>query len=202
MQQASSWNDLGDRAHLVQFYSDDAFLIDRLTTFVGTALVSGDAALVLATADHRTALLKSLRHRGVDPAIPRGQSRLLMLDAQSMLDRISVGGRPDPDRFQAVIGGTFAKLRRAHGVSRVAAFGEMVAIAWARGDMQTALVIEDLWNEALRTRNLTLCCAYPMRGFVGERYSVPFMKICARHSHVFAADPIHAADRSAPGRGL
>jgi len=201
MQQARSWSDLGDRAHLVQFYSDDAFLVDRLTTFIGTALVSGDAALVIATREHRTALLKSLRERGVDPAVPRTQSRLLMLDAEAMLERLSNGGRPDPARFEAAVGAAFTKLRSARGVNRVVAFGEMVAIAWAAGDMQTALGLEELWNAALRTRDLTLCCAYPMHGFVGERYSVPFMKICAQHSHVFAADPLHAADRSAPGRG-
>ena len=42
--------------HSVQFYVDDAFLLDGLSRFIGTALGAGDAAIVLATQAHREAL--------------------------------------------------------------------------------------------------------------------------------------------------
>ena len=38
------------REHLVQFYEDDAFLIEGLTQYIGSALASGDKGIVIATA--------------------------------------------------------------------------------------------------------------------------------------------------------
>jgi hypothetical protein len=39
------WQDHDHRGHVVQFYTDDTFLLDTLSRFIGTAL-GGDAAIV------------------------------------------------------------------------------------------------------------------------------------------------------------
>ena len=44
--------------HIVQLYTNDRFLVDVLSRFVGGALAVGDGAVVVATASHRQALAK------------------------------------------------------------------------------------------------------------------------------------------------
>ena len=72
--------------------------------------------------------------------------------------------------------------------TRVAVFGEMVALLWARGNPAAALRLEELWNSLARTHAFSLCCAYPMKGFTSQQDAAAFMKICAQHSHVFPAE--------------
>ena len=45
----SSWTDMSDTEHFVQFYEADGFLLNSLSGFIGTAINSGDAALVINT---------------------------------------------------------------------------------------------------------------------------------------------------------
>src|SRR5260221_409668 len=52
--------------HVVQLYADGGFLIDVLSRFIESALVAGDAAIVIATATHRLELQKRLSSLGVD----------------------------------------------------------------------------------------------------------------------------------------
>ena len=50
------WHDYEQPAHIVQFYAEDGFLLDKLSRFVGTALGAGDSAVVIATKAHRDGL--------------------------------------------------------------------------------------------------------------------------------------------------
>ena len=49
-------DDLDSCAHSVQFYDDDAYLLDELGRFIGSALDAGDAGIVIATQAHRDGL--------------------------------------------------------------------------------------------------------------------------------------------------
>ena len=62
------------RRHEVQFYSDDAVLLERVVPFIGAALEKGDAAIVIATQSHRESLVQKLKGEGfdVDAAIKAG----------------------------------------------------------------------------------------------------------------------------------
>ena len=51
----SNWNEHKSHGHVVQFYSEDEALINGLSSFIGTALNAGDAAIVIATKAHRDA---------------------------------------------------------------------------------------------------------------------------------------------------
>src|SRR5437879_5207825 len=54
--------------HEVVFYSEDGQLIGKLVEFVGSALRTGNAAVVVATSSHQKDLLQSLHIHGVDIA--------------------------------------------------------------------------------------------------------------------------------------
>lgn len=49
----SDWSAMSETDHFVQFYETDGFLMGSLSGFIGTAISSGHAAIVIATPEHR-----------------------------------------------------------------------------------------------------------------------------------------------------
>jgi len=176
---------LDDRAHTVQFYGEDAYLVDELSRFVGTALGAGDAAVVIATKAHREGLARGLKVKGLDASRATEQGRYISLDATETLAEFMRDGWPDAALFTEVVGGVLRKAATAAGRnSPISAFGEMVALLWSQGNAEAAIRLEQLWNDLARHYHLSLRCAYPMSGFDREFHSDAFLKICAEHSHV------------------
>ena len=60
------WHDHDYHGHVVQFYSEDEFLVDAISRFLGVSLAAGDAAIVLATKTHREGIARKLKERGLD----------------------------------------------------------------------------------------------------------------------------------------
>jgi hypothetical protein len=187
---APTWSSVGDEGHGVQFYSDDTVLVDVLSGYVGTALITGDASVVFATPAHRDALARCLRARGLDVEVARAAGRYLAFDAADTLGSLLSDGWPDTVRFRTTVGGVLAQAAAAVGGERprIAVFGEMVALLWAAGQYQPAIRLEELWNDLAETYAFSLCCAYPMEYFKTPTDAAPFLKVCAQHSHVFPAE--------------
>jgi hypothetical protein len=82
----------GSGSHTVQFYGEDAGLIDGLTRFVGPALDRGGSAVIVATAAHRSALVKGLEDCGIDTRSAVGAGRCILLDADETLSRFMLDG--------------------------------------------------------------------------------------------------------------
>jgi hypothetical protein len=75
-------------------------------------------------------------------------------------------------------------LARAQKSGRtVRAFGEMVAILWAKGNKAATTGLEQLWNEFRRTEDFQLFCAYPSNGFDKDS-ALEIQEICSAHSKV------------------
>ena len=74
--------------HVVQFYTDHDALLDSLSRFIGSALVAGEAAVVLATEAHREGLAQRLKTRGIDTATAIQQGRYVPLDAARYSQRL------------------------------------------------------------------------------------------------------------------
>src|SRR5258707_7134750 len=72
--------------------------------------------------------------------------------------------------------------------SRVVAFGEMVALLWAEGNIDAAIRLEQLWNDLARRHAFSLHCAYPITGFHDKTHAAPFLKICSEHSAVIPGE--------------
>jgi hypothetical protein len=183
----ADWSHVSDGGHAVQFYAHDQILIDLLGRYVGTALVSGDAAVVIATRAHRDGLEQHLRARGLDTSVAIGERRYVCIDADDMTREVMAGTRPDRDLFLERAGDAIA---RAAGDDRrrVAVFGEMVALLWTARLAEAAIKLETYWNELAQSRSFSLCCAYPMGGFADLNDTGPFLRVCAQHSHVFPAE--------------
>ncbi len=176
----------GHRAHVAQFYSDDAFLIESVSRFIGTALGGGDAAIVIATSAHREGIARVLKTRGLDVSSALKSGRYVCLDAAETLLKFLVDGWPDETLFAEVVGNlvVLAKSRSAGEDQRVAVFGEMVSVLWSQGKMDAAFRLEQLWTELAQTHAFALRCGYPMQGFDRHEHGDLFAKICAEHTGV------------------
>jgi PAS domain S-box-containing protein len=186
----ANWHDQDHESHVVQFYAKDASLLNALSRFVGSALGAGDAAIVIATETHRDGLAQRLKALGLDTATAIEQGRFVLLDASETLESFLLDGWPDAARFADLVGGIVGRAKEAAGGknARVAAFGEMVALLWAKGRSKAAIRLEQLWNELAQVQSFSLRCAYPLSGFHRETHGETFLEICAEHSAVIPSE--------------
>ena len=183
---ATSWRDAGEHEHFVQFYEQDAALLQSVTEFIHHGLDAGAGAIVIATASHLEELERGLRTRGVDVAAAREREQLVILEAAATLARIMHHGTPQWTRFLEVVGSVLAALRRRH--PRVVAFGEMVAVLWRDGRQEAAVQLEQLWNELGEREPFALYCAYPLPKHADAADLRSFDRICSQHRRVMPSE--------------
>jgi hypothetical protein len=165
--------------HFVRLYGKEGELADAMAEYVNTGLGRGEAAVVIATQEHRLALQARLRPGGERP---------VMLDAERTLARFMANGMPQWQAFHQVIGGLIAELRLSHPAVR--AYGEMVDVLWQRGERQAAIRLEEYWNELGRLQTFSLFCAYRMDPCDPALYDGALQAVCKLHSHMIpASDP-------------
>ena len=172
--------------HSVQFYFSDSILVDELARFVGTALVCGDAAIVIATGPHREALARELKARDLKTTRALAEGRFICLDAAQTLARIMRDQMPDPGLFSEFVGCLITRARAATKSehSGLVIFAEMVAMLWTQDRHEAAVRLEELWNALAKKYSFSLRCAYPMDGFYQREHSEFFGKICAEHAAI------------------
>jgi signal transduction histidine kinase len=173
-------------AHTVQFYEEDSFLLDSLTKLIGTTLMAGDLAFVVATAAHREGLAERLKALGLDLEVSARLGKYCEFDAAETLSGFMVNGVLNSTLFQSFMGYLLSSINpTAEGNrARIVFFGEMVALLWSEGNIDAALKLEQLWNDLAHSHSFDLHCAYPMKGFDQEGYSQAFLDLCAEHSQV------------------
>jgi hypothetical protein len=165
--------------HLVEFYETEESLIATVTEYLVPALRGHEAAIVVATAEHRAAMADGIRSAGIDLEEATADGRYQAHDAAELLSCVMVGGAPDPARFDEVV----EQLLEDAGDRPVRIYGEMVALLWAEGDVTSTIALEDLWNLLLDVHGFSLFCGYPISGFDVQSRSV-FEHICGQHGSI------------------
>ncbi|MGH7796246.1 MAG: MEDS domain-containing protein [Candidatus Binatia bacterium] len=178
------WGEIFPSEHFVQIYEDEAVFMDALEGFIKGGLQADDGVIVLATDAHLDALETRLEVSGIDLETARAQGRYTALEAAQILESFMVKNWPDDKLFTSAV---TQLITRARGDGRkVRAFGEMVAVLWARGDQGATVRLEYLWNELCQTEAFSLFCAYPKAGFTRDA-TQSINEICAAHSRLIAA---------------
>lgn len=184
MDLTTNWPELlrhpGHHDHIVQVYQDLEFLTEAVTEYIGTGLARGEAALIIATPEHRAAFLDQL---DADQAIKQGQLKLL--DAQETLARFTTSGMPEWRSFHEIIGGVIAELRLQYPTVR--AYGEMVDLLWQDGEREAAIRLEEYWNELGKLQTFSLFCAYYLDNLDANAYGGPLECVCKVHTHMIPA---------------
>lgn len=191
---SSEWHDIASGSHSVQFYEDDGFLLNSLSRWFDDGLSGFGACIFIGTQEHRLGVEERLALRGVDFASLSLQGRYNFLDAEDTLSSFMVDEWPDESLFRETIGRV---VTRASHHGEIRAFGEMVALLWTRGNRRAAIRLEEIWNEYLNNHPLTLCCAYPLSGFVSQDDPSLFLTVCGQHGSVLPAESYSALETAA-----
>jgi hypothetical protein len=178
------WQAAGDREHFVQFYRTDDYLVECLAAYLAKGIWAGDKVIVVATPEHRIALEKRLRMKNVDVASNTVSGQYLALDAQEVLSKFMVNGRPDPTAFRGTVGDLVRKATK--GGRPLRAFGEMVALLWAQDNREAAIELEELWNDLARDYAFALYCAYPADCATPKAGRPAMEHICQSHACVIS----------------
>jgi MEDS: MEthanogen/methylotroph, DcmR Sensory domain len=160
------WGEIAPCEHIAQFYEHEGVLLDTLAGFVGGGLKQGEGVIVLATAEHLKALDQRLQASGVDLQAARSQDRYITALAEEALAKFVVNNWPDDQLFFNFVAELIARAQ--NGGRRVRAFGELVALLWARHQIAATVRLEFLWHQLCHQRSFSLFCAYPKAGFTED----------------------------------
>jgi hypothetical protein len=169
------------QVHAVRFYRDVESLSSSVTRFIVAGVAWNQPTLIIATPQHRTAILASLG-QGLDTVALQQAGGLVCRDAEELLDSFMIGDMPDEDLFMRRVQPGLAAMAGVEG-RVVRAYGEMVDVLCQRGQIEAALRLEDLWNVLARKHELAMLCGYSMEGRYGAG---DIDRICSRHSHLLA----------------
>jgi DNA-binding NarL/FixJ family response regulator len=174
--------------HEVQFYSDDALLLDTFALFIAVALKSGRAAIVAVTESRRDGLVSRLKEHGLDVDAASQQGTYIQLDVAKTFSTFMVNDMPDATRFFQIVGGLIEAAAKAarqqhHGV---VVCGEGTSVLWAEGKADAAIRVEQLWDEIGKTFGVYILCGYALSSFHGEKDEHVFQSICAAHSALYS----------------
>jgi hypothetical protein len=165
--------------HFVEFYEDESALVGSIRTYIAKGLELGDAAVVIAQPSRLDAL-EFLVQASLTMRDARQNGRLILLDAEETLGLFMDGDEPNAARFERSMSEIVDTVREPG--TDIRAFGEMVAVLWAHGNVAGALALEDLWNDFIEKHSLRLFCAYPFEA-VSQIHS-GLDAVCDRHSHI------------------
>jgi hypothetical protein len=153
-------------AHLVHFYATAEGLAQSLCSFFAQPLKRGETVVIVARPEHRRALDAALRQAGVDLAAEIRSGRYVALDVDETLETVLDDGRPSQELFDRHAKPLVLDAKRRTG--QVHVYGELVSTLVGRGDVVTAMQVEDMWGEFLRETPFPLVCGYPREILEGD----------------------------------
>jgi DNA-binding NarL/FixJ family response regulator len=168
------------RSHEARFCATHQTQQDVLTDFAESALTDGKT-MIVCTAGSRAEFEANLHARGIDVGLALRRGRYIPIDVDEMLARIMVDGQPDAARFWKAAISLLARAAQANGGHpRVAVCGEGCGKLAARGQIETAIRLEHLWDEFARACNVDVFCSYSAEVAGSEAGA----RIAAEHSAV------------------
>ena len=164
--------------HVVTLFDSEASRADAIARFVLEGLAKNEPVAVLATGTHWEAVVRAAGEGAALISWGLNEGTLAFLDAEVLLYDISRGGVPD----RALFGRAIGQLQRSLPPGRVRIYGEAVDLLAARGDLDSALRLEQLWNELLDREPITLLCGYDATVFAPDRAAARLRSVCECHS--------------------
>jgi hypothetical protein len=179
------WGEIAPTDHVVQIYENDQVFLNLLEGFVTTGFKANECVVVIATNVHLVSLKDQLIKLGYDVEALCADHLYIPLDAEEVLAKFMANDWPDAKLFHETI---LQIIKPAHSKKRkVRAFGEMVAILWAKGLSGATVHLENLWNRFCEVEAFCLFCAYPRAGFTQD-INASIDSICCTHSKMISGE--------------
>jgi hypothetical protein len=171
-----------EAAHSVQLFDELDSLARTVAAFLAAGWHAGDTLLVVATAEHWSAIAARLLAIGLPLPAAIASGRLTLRDAGRTLDLFRQHEQLDPARFEATVGRLVDSLA-ARG-PRLRIFGEMVDLLAGSGAFRCAEQLEALWNELASRQPFALMCGYTATAFGDPRSQEALRRICDAHERI------------------
>jgi hypothetical protein len=172
----------------VHVYTDHDDLVESVAAFVSSGLNVGAPAILVVTPQHLSSVSARLAASGWSDT----GDMLVVADAESTLDAILENGVVSASAFEDVVGPLLDRSASRFPGQTARVFGEMVDLLCARGEIDAAVALEELWEAALCTRDFTLLCAYELDLFDRAAQVGPLPRICSLHTQI---QPAHDSGR-------
>lgn len=177
----------GDRHdHDVVFYARDDELVGRVTEYLLGVMRDDGVGVTVATSGHRMAIEAGLEQAGVSMTAARAYGTYISLDAEEVMSRFMINGFADPASFWRAISPVIKNATSGH--RKVAVFGEMVALLWARDRTGAAVDLEAMWTELASQYSFSLLCAYPAEVLSSSERADDLLEVIAAHADRGAED--------------
>jgi hypothetical protein len=183
----------GDAGHDVQFYRTEAHLTRTVAEFLADGVRAGQPLIVIATEAHRKAFARELRARGLDIDVILSGREAIWLDARDTLSTFMEAGHPNRELFMATVGSVFERLLRKRYYLVVRAYGEMVDLLAQDGNMEGAVLLEELWNELASRHAYSLLCGYSLENFLHTPGAEDLKRVCRHHTSALPLEGINEA---------
>lgn len=180
-------------SHIVQICQNKAFQVEVVTHYIREGLLNGEAAIIIAKPALRKAVIAKMDALGLDVHALRSQGQIKFFDAEFLLSGFLIDGVLEEQIFQEFIGFPIQVAQLEFGKVRI--FGEMVDVLWKEGQHDTALQLEDLWNNLSKKQEFSLLCTYSLDSFNPNTYDDCLERICNRYTHLI---PMENGDLSEP----
>lgn len=162
------------------FYAQDDDLVGRVTDYLLDAMRDNGVAVTLATPGHRAAIEARLEQAGLSLTTARARGTYVALDPEEVISRVMINGFADPAGFWRAISPV---IKNATGKRRkVAVFGEMVALLWARNQTGAAVDLEALWDELAAQYSFSMLCAFPADVLGASEHADDLIEVIAAHA--------------------
>lgn len=180
----------------MQLYGpDERHLVQNVCRYLADGLLMEEGIVAVATPKHRAAFMRGLREMGVDVEAAQAEDRAFFFDAGETLAELAPYGVLDTSRFHAIIGGV-AHRAGAGGQRPVRAYCETVGLLWLDGKIDEAIRLEELWNQFLKTANVTLLCGYAIDVFSDNFHMEGLDAVLCAHTHLLPSGHGYALETS------
>jgi hypothetical protein len=171
--------------HFVQLCDSRESLSAAAAKFMIARHAAGDWLLIVARESNWIAIHRILAARGVDLAAATTGGRIVVLNAVTMLAKLTRNGQPHGPSFETVVA---EPVRALAAKGRLSIYGEMVDLLAESDDVHAALALEGLWNDLAGRESFRLMCGYSAAHFVARRAEARLRDVCAAHTHVRCDD--------------
>jgi len=168
----------GSPFHAVCLYQEGDQLNAAVAVYLAQGFIRNVGALVIATADHSEHICAALRGMSFSIERLRAGRELVFLDADTVLQHISVNDVPDPLKLRALIGQTTPL--RCGPESELRIYSEMTERMHERGHEFAARRLEQTWGDCVADQPWHLLCGQHDSRLAGR----PRRRLCAQHTHV------------------
>ena len=169
-------------SHIVQVCQNKTSQAEAIANYIKEGLLNDEAVVVFAGAVLRKAVISKMDALGLDMQAFKNKDQIKFFDAEFLLSAFLIDGVLEEQVFQESIGFPIQAAQLQYG--KVRAIGGMMDVLWKKGQYDTAMQLEDLWNDLSQKQEFSLLCSYSLDSLDTNAYDESLEWILRCHKHL------------------